>query len=435
MPSPEPPSDPPNVPVEEQFIVGFGKSTFAGNADTARLNVDTALSTLLDALPATLLKKFVGTAEDKAYCAIAVIRLDGTNPTLEHLQHEVASGKESNKPGYANIEWVETNGPVALSFNDPLSHPLSQWALPQIGVNAPFVAPPPGLRTIVAIVDSGLRLSPGGGVHADLDPLRVESVADSQPPFFYADNVDRVGHGTLLAGTIAAVTNNNLGIASAVHPGWSINLMAVKFFEEPGRPTAADAFIAIGWAALRFFSLFTGNRVKVINASWHVAAGGGGLVALRWITILAVNLGCVVVFAAGNDGTDNGIYPLFPANFTNHALLHGRVLTVLATDRYDNKAFFSNYGQAMVDIGAPGIHIQSTGRYLVPPARYSRYSGTSAAAAYVSAGAALVSALHPNWGPAQVVQRLLATADVVPQLGIACIGGRRLNLWRAINDP
>src|SRR5262245_29876685 len=131
MALPEPPSPVPDVPVEEQFIVGFGDSTFDGNAEAARLNVDTALSILLEDLPATLLKKFVGTFEDenKAWFAIAVIRLDGTDPTLEHLQREVESGKEGNKPGYVHIEWVEHNVPIALSFNDPLSMPLSQWAL------------------------------------------------------------------------------------------------------------------------------------------------------------------------------------------------------------------------------------------------------------------------------------------------------------------
>ena len=240
MPSPEPPSPVPEVPVEEQFIVGFGNSTFDGDAATARLNVDTALSTLLVALPATLLKKFVGTFEDeqKAWCAIAVIRLDGPDPTLAYLQKELETGKQNNKPGYVHIEWVEHNAPIALSFNDPLSAPLSQWALPRIGVTSPAwtVAPPAGAaRTIVAIVDSGLRL-PGGGLHEDLDPARVVPVADSQPPlppFFYLNNVDREGHGTLLAGTVAAVTNNNLGIASPVHPGWNIHLMAVKFFEPP----------------------------------------------------------------------------------------------------------------------------------------------------------------------------------------------------------
>jgi subtilisin family serine protease len=309
-----------------------------------------------------------------------------------------------------------------------------QWTVVPAAVGAP---------PIVAIVDSGLRL-PGGGLHEDLDPVRVVPVANSQPPLppaFYLDNVDREGHGTLIAGTVAAITNNGLGIASPVHPGWNIHLMAVKFFEPPGRPTVAAAIIGIAWAAGRFCIPFVSNRVKVINVSWHVPAGGGnlfGVFGLRWVLRRAASdmVRCVVVFAAGNDGTDNQIYPLFPANFSTDAQLQGRVMTALATDHYDNKAFFSNYSPLGVDIGAPGIHVLSTGRYLVPPpGRYARYSGTSAAAAYVSAGAGLVAALNPGWGPVEIVRHLLAAADRIPQLRIACVDGKRLNLANAVYAP
>src|SRR5215471_6517950 len=93
----------PQVPVVDQFIVGFGETTFAGDAETARRHVDTALATLLDAMPATLLRKFVAVSCNKAHFAIAVIRLDGPDQTLADLQKEVDSGKEENKPGYAHI--------------------------------------------------------------------------------------------------------------------------------------------------------------------------------------------------------------------------------------------------------------------------------------------------------------------------------------------
>src|SRR5262249_39654572 len=104
-------------------------------------------------------------------------------------------------------------------------------------------------------------------------------------------------------------------------------------------------------------------------------------------------------------------------------------------NRDDSKAFFSNYGKNVVDLGAPGERILTTARYLVPPARYAEYSGTSAAAAHVSSGAALVFALNPNWTPKQVVQHLKASADSIDILKNACIYGRRLNLRRAVNGP
>ena len=120
------------------------------------------------------------------------------------------------------------------------------------------------------------------------------------------------------------------------------------------------------------------------------------------------------------------------------------MLTALATDRYDAKTFFSNYGQTTVDLGAPGLRILSTARYLVDPPRYADYSGTSAAAAYVSSGAALVFALHPPnwnsagaaaWTPRDVVQHLKASADTIEDLKLACIDGKRLNIGRAVYGP
>ena len=428
----------PQVPVVDQFIVGFGETTFAGDAETARRHVDAALATLLDAMPATLLRKFVAVSHNKAHFAIAVIRLDGPDKTLFALQKEVDSGKEENKPGYAHIEWVEQNAPIAMAvlLDDPLLP--QQWALTTLGAdNVWTVGPPPvppAGSTIVAIVDSGLQL-PGGGVHADMG--LVVPVADWQPvlvpPFF--DSIDMDGHGTLLAGTIAAVPDNATGVGSAVPDTWNIRLMPVKFFSPVIPPNAADATIAMVHAATHFFNPVGNNPVRVINASWRVSPGDAGLASLRAATTIASNLGCLVVFAAGNEGTDNGIYPAYPANFTTEVAFRGQVLTVLATDRYDAKAFFSNYGSNTVDIGAPGLRILATNRYLVAPPRYSEYSGTSPAAAYVSAGAALVFALNPGWQPADVVQHLITSADVIQDLMIACIGGRRLNLSRAVYGP
>jgi subtilisin family serine protease len=165
-----------------------------------------------------------------------------------------------------------------------------------------------------------------------------------------------------------------------------------------------------------------------------VASGDQGLAILRY-AVNAAKIHSLVVMAAGNDGTDNDFYPTYPANFGGEPAFQGRVLTVLATDRYDGKAYFSNYSRNIVDLGAPGLRILTTARYLVGPPRYAEYSGTSAAAAYASAGAALVFALNPSWTPQDVVQHLKASADTIEDLKLACIGGKRLNLGRAVYGP
>jgi subtilisin family serine protease len=420
----EPDDDEAPVDVGDQIIVGF-------NPKIGFIGIEAALEKL-SKLPARVLTHFVRASPKKdAFFGIAVIRYDG-DKTFTELQEELKKDE--------HIASVERNASVRLSsYNDPLL--AQQWALAKLEATEPWTVTPPAGKTIVAIVDSGLRRWDGG---VPLDMGTVEPLVDCQPqpagsfPGLFLDGIDNDGHGTLLAGTIAAVPGNAIGVASPVPTPWNIRLMPVKFFDAGAPATASNAAIAIVHAAIHFFDpILNATPVKVINLSWHVAPGDwGALVALNAAITFASLLGCLVVFAAGNDGTDNEVYPTYPANLgSQNPLIKGQVLTVLATDRYDAKASFSNYGRHIVDIGAPGLHILSTGRYLVDPPRYAEYSGTSPATAYVSAGAALVFALNPGWQPNDVVQHLTASADVIPGLTIACIGGRRLNLRRAIYGP
>jgi hypothetical protein len=409
MPDPEPDKNaPPPVDIVDQIIVGF-------NPKLGGVGMEVALNRL-SALPATVLKSFQA-ASRGAFFAIAVIRYDGEK-SFADLKKQLL--------GDEHIAWVERNAPIATAgFNDPLF--AQQWALPKLCAAVPWtVAPPAGAtKTVVAIVDSGLRRL-DGTVHADLGLVEP------------GGGIDMEGHGTFLAGTIAARPDNAMGVASAVPDTWSISLLSLQFFSPATPPNAVDAATAITAAA--DYRLDPLNRVDamVINASWLVAGGDPGLTTLRQAIAYAIAppADCLVVLAAGNDGTDNEVYPFYPANFGSDAAFAGSVLTVLASDRYDAKTFFSNYGKSTVHIAAPGMRILTTARYLVDPPRYSEYSGTSAAAAYVSAGAALVFALNrPNWTPQDVTEHLMASADTIDILKLACIGGKRLSLCRAVYGP
>ncbi|HEV3490435.1 MAG TPA: S8 family serine peptidase [Reyranella sp.] len=414
MPGYDPLESAPQVDIADQIIVGF-------NRELDSVGMDAALK-LLEALPATILTKFTaGSPADDTFFAFAIIRYDGEK-SLPELQEQLAANK--------HIAWVERNAPVTPAlFNDPLVG--QQWALATLGATDPWTVTPPAGNTIVAIVDSGLRRL-DGTVHVDLG--NVAPAAVCQPVGFFANCVDMDGHGTLLAGTIAARPGNNIGISSAIPFNWNIGLLPVQFFSPDVPPNAAFAAIGILQAAQNLANpLF---RARVINASWHVGPADGGIATLRAALQVAVNVyGCVVVFAAGNDGTDNEHFPIYPANFGSEAAFARKVLTVLATDRYDAKAFFSNYGRNFVDLGAPGQAILSTGPYLSNPPRYAFYSGTSPAAAFASAGAALVLALNPGWTHQDVVQHLKASADTIEVLRRACFGGKRLNLARAVYGP
>jgi subtilisin family serine protease len=407
----------------DQTIIGFKPELGAMNREQRRSIIDAAINQLTKDFGTPLLPEpLIAEAPERkdVFFAITLIRLKPER-TLEELQDEIRKGT------YAGVGWAEPNASVRLAgFNDPLSS--QQWALEVLGVTGPWtVSPAPGHKTILGIIDSGLR-RPGGGLHADLG--RVEPLIFCQPPGFFSRGEDRVGHGTFLAGTMAAKPDTT-GIASPIDPTWNIHLLPVQFFSPLVSPNAAFAAHAIAFAA----SNPPLHRARIINASWHVAAGDGGLTALRTAIVFAKAFDCLIVFAAGNDGTDNEVYPTYPANFGSDVTLAGNVLTVAASDRHDAKAFFSNYGQNTVHIAAPGTRILTTGPHLDGAPRYTEYSGTSAAAAYVSAGAALVFALNPTWTSRNVVQHLLASADTCKNLMLACIGGKRLSLKRAVYGP
>lgn len=423
-----------SVPVDDidsQIIVSFNSSVGASGKESAVKNVMPILQAL-QSLSVTLLKCFVSDPPDgQPAHVVAVVQLVDPSFGLPQLRKVL---KEN--PSFKDILHVERNAPVtvaATAFTDPLAG--QQWALEKLGVTDTWTVTPPAGKTIVAIVDSGLRRH-DGSVHEDLGS--VEPVADCQPPptatpYFpglHLDGVDQEGHGTLLAGTISTKSNNpEGGIASAIPANWGISLLPVKFFSPGSRPNVADAIIAIHHAL--------DMGANVINASWHVALGDDKK-ELKDAFKRAKEQECLVVVAAGNDGTNNEIYPTYPANYGSPGT-YGRlaVLTVAATDRHDDKASFSNYGPNIVDLAAPGQDILTTGVYLTNTARYRTYHGTSASCAFVSAAAALVMALNrqENWKSRATIEHLVSSADTVARLDLAVVGGKRLNIARAVYGP
>ncbi len=152
------------------------------------------------------------------------------------------------------------------------------------------------------------------------------------------DPMDYDGHGTHVAGTIAAVGNNSSGATGVM---WNAQIMPLRFLGVSGSGTTADAISAILYA--------NANGAHVINNSW----GGGGYSQALKDAIDAS--GAVVVCAAGNAGTNNDSTPFYPAGYTS-----SNMIAVAATDHNDNLAWFSNYGVTSVDVAAPGVNIYST---------------------------------------------------------------------------
>jgi subtilisin family serine protease len=315
-----------------------------------------------------------------------------------------------NAPPDVIVERNLTLGVAAAAVNDPRYG--EQWALARVAVEgawtclaeAPAVAP-----VTVAVVDSGIaRAHPD--LAARIDPASRRFVAGVPDTLIE----DEDGHGTLLCGTIGAITDNALGIASAGGPV-PVTLMALKFYDPWTPLDAATAAQAIYYAV--------DHGAHVINASWHV---GMESATLRAAVEYAAAHDVVFVAAAGNEGLNNDDLPTWPASYASLP----NVISVMASNRHDDRPAFSNYGDTTVHIAAPGVGVLSTHYYLETPPAYRNYAGTSVAAAHVAAAAAIVRAIAPTMTAQAIRDHLVLTAD--KRRFLRCVAGGRLNLRRAV---
>ena len=265
-----------------------------------------------------------------------------------------------------------------------------------------------GHPDLVANVWSNPGETPGDLIDNDLNGL-VDDVNGWD--FCNEDNdpIDGHGHGTHVAGTMAAAGNNGTGVVGVA---WSAKIMAIKFLSDQGFGYNSDAVQAVGYAARM------GARLS--NNSW---GGGGPSAALRDAILAGIESNCLFVAAAGNNGVDNDFVPHFPSSYG-----HAGILSVAATDANDDLAFYSNYGFAGVDLAAPGSGILS----LLPGDQYGIKSGTSMAAPHASGAALLVLSRNPSFGVAEVKNTLMQNVDRRPALDGKVASEGRLNVYRAL---
>lgn len=243
----------------------------------------------------------------------------------------------------------------------------------------------------VAVIDTGIDLG-----HPDLKNRYIPgySTLENSPDF-----TDDVGHGTHVAGIIAADTNNGKGIAgvSGVSP---VKILPIRAL---GKRGGTSLSVAAG------IERAIEAKVDVINMS----LGGSGYSQLLRKTIKkATDQGILVVVAAGNANTNTDNY--FPAGFSE-------CLTVAAVNEKIKPSSFSNYGSA-VDLAAPGEQILST----VLDDQYEQYNGTSMATPFVSAAAALVKLTHPDWGTEEIRNSLETSARDIGSSGFDAMTGHGL---------
>jgi len=338
-----------------------------------------------------------------------------------------------------DVERAEPNYELFMDAtpNDPSFSKL--WGLHNIGqtggtldtdIDAPeaWDADTGSTSVVVAVVDTGIAYThpdlaanmwtnpgeiPGNGVDDDgngyVDDVHGYDFANND-----ADPFDDSGHGTHVAGTIAAVGNNGIGVVGV---SWQARLMALKFLAGNGGGTTDNAIRALLYAA--------DKGAVVINNSW----GGGAYSQALLDAIRATDAaGAVFVASAGNSSRDNDLVPSYPASYPVENLL-----AVAALDHNDAKASFSSWGAASVHLGAPGVAIFSTvpavGTVgIADPSGYHLLDGTSMAAPHVSGAAALVRAHFPGMSGREIKRRLMAGAEPVASMAGLTVTGGRLNI-------
>jgi hypothetical protein len=222
------------------------------------------------------------------------------------------------------------------------------------------------------------------------------------------DPFDDHGHGTHVAGTIAGLGNNGVGVAGI---NWTGRVAALKFLDWFGSGTMADAVRALDYA--------TENGIRVTNNSW----GGSEFSQALLDAIERFGAaGGLYVAAAGNESLDTDTTPMYPGAYSSSA-----IISVAATDSRDGLASFSNHGRTSVDLGAPGVSIYST----LPGNTYDWWSGTSMATPHVAGAAALVKAARPGASSMAIKALLLRTVDAKSSLADTTTGGR-LNVGTAV---
>ncbi|MEV1085311.1 type VII secretion-associated serine protease mycosin [Streptomyces sp. NPDC050211] len=236
-----------------------------------------------------------------------------------------------------------------------------------------------GKGVTVAVIDTGVD---------DSNPQLRGAVGGGKSYVGGSATDDLEGHGTRVAGIIAARPLKGTGFVGIAPEAKILSYRYTGGEEKEGNSgtmaSAINAAVAAG--------------ADIINISSDTADKSDNLI-LGTAVANAVRKGALIVAAAGNDGADGKSANTYPASYDG-------VLAVAASDRNDERAFFSQAGD-FVDIAAPGVGMVST----VPQGGQCTADGTSFAAPYVAGVAALLKQKHPDWKASQIATRLKETAQ------------------------
>jgi subtilisin family serine protease len=249
--------------------------------------------------------------------------------------------------GIVGVAGVDIEAPEAWDLTTGSSNVIIGVVDTGIAYDHPDLAPNMWINT-GEIPNDGLD-NDGNGFIDDVNGY--DFVNDDPDPMDPLDPHGNPGHGTHVAGTIAAVGSNGLGITGVMH---TAKLMALKAADVTGSLTNTAILQAEDYARA--------NGARAINASF--GRSGGPCSQAEYDMLSALNTaGVMFLVAAGNDNVSNDMTPSYPAQYSVATACGPglpNVIAVAAMDQNSNRASFSNYGATSVQIAAPGVNINST---------------------------------------------------------------------------
>ncbi|MBU0608428.1 MAG: S8 family serine peptidase [Armatimonadetes bacterium] len=335
-----------------------------------------------------------------------------------------------------------------------------QYHLPIISAPQAWDVTTGSSEVVIAIVDSGVDLDHpdmAGKIWVNTDEVPNNGLDDDHNGYvddwrgwdFHDDNNDpnpspdgedndhngtadeEVNHGTLVAGTAAAVGNDGWGCAGL---DWTAKIMALQVFPDDGGTAVSTVIEGINYA--------TDNGADIINLS----IGGSYIASFTAPITAAYNAGALVVSAGGNSGdelkdsTSSWESPV--CNDGANVFTENHVLGVGATDRNDRITYYSNYDGSsahFIDIMAPGDTIYGPNAYFPGIPGFNSYfgtnSGTSFSCPMVTGLAAMLKGRSPSASPSDLIAAISGSGDNIDALNpgyAGKMGGGRLNCARAL---
>ncbi|WP_328659548.1 type VII secretion-associated serine protease mycosin [Streptomyces sp. NBC_00334] len=299
-------------------------------------------------------------------------------------------------------------GPLAVapraaaddSFTDQCEYPNATypgrpWSLQRVQLDALWnQSKGKGVR--VAVIDTGVdvtnpQLKGAVDVKSGRNFLPKDLKDENGDPIERGSEngtTDTVGHGTKVAGIIAARPDDKTGFVGLAPEATIIPIQQNDAEGNGNTDTLTDSIR---------YALQAG--ADVINISQDTAGAAEPDPKLQAAVEAALAKNVVVVASAGNDGLGGNVKETYPASYEG-------VLAVAASDRNNERASFSQSGD-FVDVAAPGVDMIST----VPRGGHCSDNGTSFSAPYVAGVAALIKGKHPEWTQRQVVAQIEQTAE------------------------